>query len=214
MWQLRLLAERLEHRGVKGWGKRGEGGSRQQRGIAPSASLMTWRRRWSLKPQTRPSPAKPKSQMTFCARLQSLQVRLCVPRPLHQAPPIVQTLVPRRLALLSVISLSAFSRGFAAAASSANGMCVGLRGLWGGGSGGTVPACTIPIATPQQCPFLIRIHRKGLEESKIIPDLVDRMSPAAGAELAVEFHGKAIKVRGEGCCGGVYIGWLAGRMGG
>ncbi|PRW18387.1 MOTHER of FT and TF 1-like [Chlorella sorokiniana] len=33
----------------------------------------------------------------------------------------------------------------------------------------------------------------GLEEAKIIPDLIDRVSPASAVELEVSFHGKAIK---------------------
>ena len=51
------------------------------------------------------------------------------------------------------------------------------------------PACQPPSFVH---PFS---HRVGLEQARIIPDIVDRVSPASAAELEVLFHGKAIKAR-------------------
>lgn len=41
-----------------------------------------------------------------------------------------------------------------------------------------------------------------MEEARIIPDIIDRVSPASVAELEVQFHGKAIKV---GWAGWAYV---------
>lgn len=38
------------------------------------------------------------------------------------------------------------------------------------------------------------MNRVGLEEAKIIPDIIDRVASASAAELEVSFHGKTIKV--------------------
>jgi len=47
---------------------------------------------------------------------------------------------------------------------------------------------------PTTLSLRLLVRRVGLKAAKIIPDIIDRVSPASAAELEVAFHGKAIQV--------------------
>ena len=47
-----------------------------------------------------------------------------------------------------------------------------------------------PVAPP------LPTSRASLEQAKIIPDILDRVSAASQAQLVVEFQGKAVQVGG------------------